>query len=380
MLRVADDDNLKMPNDLQEYYRTLEVESGASWKDVKRSYRELVRVWHPDRFAHEPALERKAQEKLKQINFAFERLEHLFAGKREEAEPSPNESETTKAEEFFFEGQKLFFGNGVAKDAVRATVFLRKSADMGLAPAQYLLGHAYYSGEGLSKSANDAALWWTKAAEQLHAGAQYSLGCLYHTGHSAGILAKVVKSTVDWQVGDTKIEAFKWLNLALTYGVGLKGGLAKEQVSICLTEKQRNEARSRASEFYPKYPKLSSEEVFDQLFDWYLEEGNSPAHMTMHESFSKMQSKTGGLNKFRTDVRLKGVEHLKNTFQGDTLTKTGGYFKAVGSAWSFNRSSEDWGRLIARNVIEFPYDYLSDTFIQRRENAINHIWLNLTLR
>jgi curved DNA-binding protein CbpA len=58
---------LKMRNDLQENYRTLEVESGATWADVKRSYRELVKVWHPDRFAHEPALERKAQEKLRSI-------------------------------------------------------------------------------------------------------------------------------------------------------------------------------------------------------------------------------------------------------------------------------------------------------------------------
>lgn len=251
---------------------------------------------------------------------------------------------------------------------------------MGFAPAQYLLGHAYYSGDGLSKSADDAARWWTRAAEQHHAGAQYSLGCLCHAGHNSSMLAKVVKRTVDWQVGDTKIEAFKWFNLAITYGVGMKGGLAKNQVSTCLTENQRNEARRRASILYPKYPKLSSEEVFDQLFNWYLEEGNSPAHMAMHECFSELQAKTGGVNKFRTHVRKKGVEHLKTTFQGDTLTKIGGYFKAVGSAWSFNRTSEDWGRLIARSVLEFPYNYLSDTFIQQRENAINHIWLNLMHR
>lgn len=33
-----------MLNDLQYYYRTLELESGATWTDVKRSYRELVKV------------------------------------------------------------------------------------------------------------------------------------------------------------------------------------------------------------------------------------------------------------------------------------------------------------------------------------------------
>jgi NADH-quinone oxidoreductase subunit L len=41
---------------------------------VKRSYRELVKVWHPDRFGGDPKLQHKAQEKLKQINYAYERI------------------------------------------------------------------------------------------------------------------------------------------------------------------------------------------------------------------------------------------------------------------------------------------------------------------
>jgi len=190
----------------------------------------------------------------------------------------------------------------------------------------------------------------------------------------------VVKSTVDWQIGDTKIEAYKWLNLAITYGFGKKAGIVKQSISMELTEKQRNEARNRAASFYPKYPKVSSEEIFDQLFEWFLQEGNSPTHAEMQKLFSKMQSQTGGLTKLKSEIRERGLEHLKNTFLGDTLSKTGGFFKAVGSNWSLNRSSDDWGRLVGRNIVEYPYDYLSDTFIQRRENAINHIWLNLMTR
>jgi len=60
--------------DLRECYRVLEVEPGASLDDVKRSYRELVKVWHPDRFGHDPKLREKAVEKLKQINLAWERI------------------------------------------------------------------------------------------------------------------------------------------------------------------------------------------------------------------------------------------------------------------------------------------------------------------
>ena len=63
-----------MINDLQDCYRILDVEPGASREEVKRAYRELVRVWHPDRFAHDPALQQKAQEKLKQINLAYEQI------------------------------------------------------------------------------------------------------------------------------------------------------------------------------------------------------------------------------------------------------------------------------------------------------------------
>jgi hypothetical protein len=61
-------------NDLQDCYRLLDVEPGAPREVVKRAYRELVQVWHPDRFAHDPALQQKAQEKLKQINLAYEQI------------------------------------------------------------------------------------------------------------------------------------------------------------------------------------------------------------------------------------------------------------------------------------------------------------------
>jgi outer membrane protein assembly factor BamE (lipoprotein component of BamABCDE complex) len=58
--------------DLTECYRILELAPGATQEEVKRSYRELVKVWHPDRFSGDPKLQRKAQEKLKQINLAYE--------------------------------------------------------------------------------------------------------------------------------------------------------------------------------------------------------------------------------------------------------------------------------------------------------------------
>jgi hypothetical protein len=65
---------LSVRGDILDCYRILEVEPESALEEVKRSYRQLVKVWHPDRFAHDPKFAKKAQEKLKLINLAYERI------------------------------------------------------------------------------------------------------------------------------------------------------------------------------------------------------------------------------------------------------------------------------------------------------------------
>jgi hypothetical protein len=60
--------------DLQHSFRVLELEPGVPLAKVKRAYRELVKVWHPDRFAPGSHSQGIAQEKLKEINEAYEQL------------------------------------------------------------------------------------------------------------------------------------------------------------------------------------------------------------------------------------------------------------------------------------------------------------------
>lgn len=57
--------------DLAHCYLLLGLEPGASLEDVNQAYKDLAFVWHPDRLPSDnPRLQEKAQEKLKQINYA----------------------------------------------------------------------------------------------------------------------------------------------------------------------------------------------------------------------------------------------------------------------------------------------------------------------
>lgn len=63
-----------MSQELSNCHEVLGVSEGASAQELKVAYRDLAKVWHPDRFAHDPRLQQKAQEKLKEINEAYEQL------------------------------------------------------------------------------------------------------------------------------------------------------------------------------------------------------------------------------------------------------------------------------------------------------------------
>lgn len=55
-------------------YEILELEPEASQDEIKQAYKDLAVVWHPDRYSHNPRLQQKAQDKLKEINRAYEVL------------------------------------------------------------------------------------------------------------------------------------------------------------------------------------------------------------------------------------------------------------------------------------------------------------------
>ncbi len=55
-------------------HQILGIEPHASPQVVRRAYLDLVRMWHPDRFADEPVLRHEAEVATKRINEAYEVL------------------------------------------------------------------------------------------------------------------------------------------------------------------------------------------------------------------------------------------------------------------------------------------------------------------
>ena len=103
------------------YYEILEIELGASQNEIKQAYKDLVKVWHPDRFADNPRLQNKAEEKLKQINTAYEFLKSYqpdIMQDKSKVEPEPNQSDV-----FSLKCKKLekFLELGQLKDADHET-------------------------------------------------------------------------------------------------------------------------------------------------------------------------------------------------------------------------------------------------------------------
>lgn len=86
--------------DINDCYRVLGLDIGATLDNVKLAYRDLVSVWHPDRFSNKnPRLKNTAEEKLKEINCAFDTLQSYLLQNHEEA--FFNESSKSEEERFY---------------------------------------------------------------------------------------------------------------------------------------------------------------------------------------------------------------------------------------------------------------------------------------
>jgi len=60
------------------FYKILDVTPDTPWEDIKRAYHDMMKVWHPDRFAGDPRLQKIVEEKTKELTHAFKKIEEDY--------------------------------------------------------------------------------------------------------------------------------------------------------------------------------------------------------------------------------------------------------------------------------------------------------------
>lgn len=71
--------------DIKQGFKILEIRETNSPEEIKSAYRDLIAIWHPDRYVHNPRLHQKANEKVKELNRAYHTvMSSLTPGKPED--------------------------------------------------------------------------------------------------------------------------------------------------------------------------------------------------------------------------------------------------------------------------------------------------------
>lgn len=63
---------------LRDYYANLEVEYGADMDTVKAAYRNLMRKYHPDKFAHDENMQQLSTQLSQEITRAYQAIESYW--------------------------------------------------------------------------------------------------------------------------------------------------------------------------------------------------------------------------------------------------------------------------------------------------------------
>lgn len=76
-----------MPMNIRKSFEILEIGTDVTEDEARQAYKDIVAVWHPDRFSHNPRLKKKAEEKLKEANLAYETVQAFFSATEKKQAP-----------------------------------------------------------------------------------------------------------------------------------------------------------------------------------------------------------------------------------------------------------------------------------------------------
>ncbi len=66
----------------QKSFEILNLKPGASLEDAKKAYKKLVKFCHPDQFSQNPLQKLEGEERLKEVNLAYEQVKAYLASKQ----------------------------------------------------------------------------------------------------------------------------------------------------------------------------------------------------------------------------------------------------------------------------------------------------------
>lgn len=184
-----------MTEEIQGCYRILGLEPGSSVEIVKRTYRNLVKQWHPDQFHGHSAKTREANERLKDIIPAYENLIAFHNGvapkTRTNAHPKPTAPSPKDARALFEQGQR----HQKAGEYESALNWFRQAAERGYVDAMFEFGNLILGCYSANGTYSEAKHWYLAAAEKGHAGAQCKLGYIWEYGYG---LSADYKEALGW--------------------------------------------------------------------------------------------------------------------------------------------------------------------------------------
>jgi curved DNA-binding protein CbpA len=153
---------LRKEMDIKKCYEILELDPNASLAEAKQAYKDLVNIWHPDRVSHNARLKQRAENKLKEVNAAYEKLE-VFLSSKQDRKPAPKqapeaevhpypEGETTEAEAGY---QGSTHAEAAGRD--KTEVAVENATGMILAACSYLYNSLRRLIEGQARKAGTEA-------------------------------------------------------------------------------------------------------------------------------------------------------------------------------------------------------------------------------